>query len=83
MQNVTISLNEEILRLTEAEAQNVGKSLSDYISSVLAENVDALIQMERRRASQIEAVDRLRNAALLPLSENGRMPNADERNARR
>lgn len=80
MRNVTISMDDALVRLTEAEA---GKSLSDYISAIVARELEGPSQTGERSNPQLAALSRVFAGPLLPLSENGRMPASEERNARR
>ena len=83
MRNVTISMDEALVRLTEAEAAKAGKSLSDYISSVVSHEIEGRLQERDASNPQLEALKRAFAGPLLPLSENGRMPSSEDRNARR
>jgi hypothetical protein len=83
MKNVTISMDEGLLRRARVEAAKAGVSLSRFLS--------VLIQKELPRpeppytdeawAARIAAVERFLSGPKLDISENGRMPNSDERNA--
>lgn len=83
MKNVTITLDEELHRRIEFDAARAGMSLSDYVSEVL----NAAAQDKRSSREQVETdIQRLRAVYAGPkldLSQGGRMPSADERNARR
>jgi hypothetical protein len=60
-------------------------SVSRYVSEVL-KSVDASAAEETKQArvkAQLAALERLWATPMWGVSENGRMPNADERNARR
>ena len=83
MQNVTIAMDEALVRLTEAEAAKAGKSLSDFISELVARQIESPPATNGGENPQLAALKRLFEAPPLPLSENGRMPSAEERNARR
>ena len=83
MRNVTISMDDALVRLTEAEAAKAGKSLSDYISAIVARELEGPSQTGERSNPQLAALNRVFAGPLLPLSENGRMPASEERNARR
>jgi hypothetical protein len=77
-------MDDDLYRTTRIEAAIAGKSMSRHIadrlrqepSSVLDDNAE-----ERRR--RLEALRRVFDGPKLSISENGRMPTADERNARR
>lgn len=82
MKNVTISMDDELLRETRIEAAKAGKSVSRYIADRLREvGSDALGNDERDR--KLAALKRFLSGPKLPISEDGRMPTAEERNARR
>lgn len=70
MRHVTISMDDELLRKVELAANDAGLSLSDYISSQLGADSD------------IAALETFLSGPKLNISEGGRMPSADERNAR-
>lgn len=85
MMNVTISMDDELHRQTRIEAAKAGKSMSRYIADKLKQGDDnALIEEEvQRRLRRLEALQRVFDGPKWDVTENGRMPNADERNARR
>jgi hypothetical protein len=85
MRNVTISMDDELHRTTRIEAAKAGKSVSRYIADRLRqpsrdEPDDAEEEARKRR---LEALQRVFDGPKLPISENGRMPSAEQRNARR
>ncbi|NGN41351.1 hypothetical protein G6N74_09760 [Mesorhizobium sp. CGMCC 1.15528] len=84
MKNLTISLKEELLQDTRVNAAKAGKSMSQYVADLLEreashETTSADDEIKRR----LEALQRVFDGPKLPISENGRMPTAEERNARR
>lgn len=85
MKNVTISMNDELLREARIEAAKAGMSTSRFLSRL----IDRGLQDVRNEASQeekrkrLEALERFMAGPKLKISENGRMPTAEERNARR
>ncbi|MDP3899230.1 MAG: hypothetical protein Q8Q62_21350 [Mesorhizobium sp.] len=85
MKNVTISMDEELHNVVRVDAAKAGLSVSRYIAQVLKSA--ALSRSEDdarlRRNEQLEALDRILSGPKWDVSENGRMPNAEERNARR
>ncbi len=83
MQNVTISMDEALVRLTEAEARKAGKSLSDFISQLVAENFRSDSSQKPQLTAQQEALKRILAGPMWDVAENGRMPTSEERNARR
>ncbi len=84
MRNVTISMDDDLYRTTRIEAAMAGKSMSRHIADRLKQEPSPVVDdkaEERRR--RLEALRRVFDGPKLPISENGRMPTADERNARR
>ncbi|MEO5325742.1 hypothetical protein PV773_20740 [Mesorhizobium sp. CC13] len=85
MKNVTISMDDDLLVQTRVEAARAGKSVSRYLADAAREKVEndraAAAQAERNR--QLEALERIFSGPKWSVMENGRMPTADERNARR
>ncbi len=82
MKNVTISMDDNLHRETRINAARSGKSISRYIADRLRESEPVQDQVEERRRRR-EALQRVFAGPKLPISENGKMPTADERNARR
>jgi len=85
MKNVTISMDDELHRKTRIEAAKAGKSMSKYIADRLRQHAGMDVSagdLERRRR-QMESLDGFLAGPKLEISENGRMPTAEERNARR
>ncbi len=85
MRNVTISMDEDLHRKVRVDAAKAGMSMSKYISEVL-KSVDSEVAAEAEQArikARLAALERIFNGPKWDVSENGRMPNADERNARR
>lgn len=85
MKNVTISMDDELYRATRIEAARAGKSMSRHIADRLSKpshdrSEDAEMEARKRR---LEALERFFAGPKLNISENGRMPTAEERNARR
>ena len=83
MRNVTISIDDELYRTTRIEAAKAGKSMSRHIADRLRQEPSLMLddKAEERR-NRLEALRRVFDGPQLPISENGRMPTADERNAR-
>jgi hypothetical protein len=83
MKNLTISLKEELLQDTRVNAAKAGKSMSQYVADLLeretSQETTKAVEIKRR----LEALQRVFDGPKLPISENGRMPTAEERNARR
>lgn len=84
MKNVTVSLNEEVHRLSRVRAARAGMSMSRYIATLLEQDAAiAAVSPEEETRRRLEALQRVFDAPKLDISENGQMPNAEERNARR
>jgi hypothetical protein len=83
MKNVTISMDDELYRTTRVEAAKAGKSMSRHIADVLRDVAAGQVDEAGRQKRLLEALDMIRNFPKLPISENGRMPTAEERNARK
>lgn len=83
MRNVTISMDDELHHKVRVDAARAGMSMSKYIAEVLS---TATSQVDRENQDRLEAdIARLRAVFARPkldLSQSGRMPSADERNAR-
>jgi hypothetical protein len=82
MKNVTISMDDELYQSTRIEAARAGKSMSKHIADRLRGKETSENETEQRRL-RLEALRRVFAGPKLPISQNGRMPTADERNARR
>ncbi|MCO5065126.1 MAG: hypothetical protein M9924_12020 [Rhizobiaceae bacterium] len=85
MKNVTISMDDELASQTRIAAAKAGMSVSRYLADAAREKIDA---DEKRAAVQTrnEHLDALEKVWALPrwdVTEDGRMPTAEERNARR
>lgn len=85
MKNVTISMDEELYRLTRIEAAKAGVSMSRYLAAA-AEQMNAesgKIEGKTKRERQLAAIESILAGPKWSVMENGRMPTAEERNARR
>lgn len=83
MRNVTISMDEELHRRLRIEAAKDGKSMSRYLADLVEKAIRKEARNRTAKNPQLEALDRILAGPLWDVSENGRMPNAEERNARR
>ncbi len=83
MQNVTIAMDEALVRLTEVEAAKAGKSLSDFISDIVLREMAHAASTPDEENPQLAALQRVFAEPLLPISDNGLLPSSEERNARR
>ncbi|MBN9073720.1 MAG: hypothetical protein J0H34_19435 [Rhizobiales bacterium] len=84
MRNVTISMDDELYRVTRIEAAKAGKSMSKYLAEAARAKVEAdeKASEESGRNLQLEALERIFAGPKWNVSENGRMPTAEERNFR-
>lgn len=84
MKNVTISMDEELYSDVRISAAKAGLSMSRYLAEAAKEKVIASNRNRKahERNLQHEAVMRLLNGPKFEISVNGKMPTADERNAR-
>jgi hypothetical protein len=85
MKNVTISMEDELAQRTRVAAARAGKSVSKYLAEAAREKIDAdeMAAASGARNRQLEALEHLWATPRWDVTENGRMPTAEERNARR
>lgn len=85
MKNVTISMDDELAQRTRVAAARAGKSVSKYMAEAARDkiNADETTATSAGRNPQLEALERLWASPKWDVTENGRMPTAEERNARR
>lgn len=84
MGNVTISMDDDLQRAVRIEAAKAGKSMSKYLAEAAKAKIDAdeKASAEGERNLQLEALERIFAGPKWSVSENGRMPTAEERNSR-
>ena len=84
MRHVTISMEDELLRKVELAANDAGVSLSDYIAGQLAPKTEPQPTAEEQAEIQrrLDMLQQVFDGPKWDISENGRMPNSDDRNAR-
>jgi metal-responsive CopG/Arc/MetJ family transcriptional regulator len=83
MKKITISMNDDLAQRARVAAARAGKSVSKYISEAAYEKVERDEQIEGGRNPQREAIEKILAGPMWDVTENGRMPTAEERNARR
>lgn len=85
MKNVTISMDDDLAQRARVAAARAGKSVSKYMAEAAREKIEAdeKAAPDKRRNLQREALERIFAGPKWDVSENGRMPTAEERNARR
>ncbi|WP_274627984.1 hypothetical protein [Arvimicrobium flavum] len=85
MKNITISMDEDLAHRARVAAARAGKSVSKYLAEATRERIEAdeRAAADQERNRQLEALERIFAGPKWNVTENGRMPTADERNARR
>lgn len=83
MKNVTISMDDELARLTRVAAAQAGKSVSKYMAEAAREKLAADANDNLATGNrQLDAIKRFLAGPTLNISEDSRMPSAEERNSR-
>jgi|GEM_PF-2302761 len=84
MKNVTVAMSDELHQKSRVRAAEEGVSMSRYLAALIQRDVAANgTQSEEERKKRLEMLERFFAAPKIQISENGRMPTAEERNARR
>jgi len=83
MKNITISMDEDLAQRARVAAARAGKSVSKYLSEAARQRIDADEATAGQQNLQLEALQRILAMPKWDVTENGRMPTAEERNARR
>lgn len=83
MKNITISMDDDLAQRARVAAARAGKSVSKYLSEAARQKIDADEAAAGARNLQLEALERILTMPKWDVTENGRMPTAEERNARR
>jgi hypothetical protein len=86
MKNVTISMDDTLARRIRVAAASAGQSVSRYLAEAgqrRIEQDERPVLDEAKRQSQMEALERVLSGPKWDVTIDGRMPTADERNARR
>ncbi|MBD0414545.1 hypothetical protein [Oryzicola mucosus] len=84
MRNLTISIADDLMQETERKAAETGRTASQYVADLLKSNLanaEQIANSETKR--RLEALQRIFDGPMWDVTENGRMPTAEERNARR
>jgi len=79
-------MDDELHRLARIGAAKMGKSMSKFLAEAAREKLERLEKQEKSALSrnpQKEAFERILAGPMWDVTENGRMPTAEERNARR
>ena len=83
VKNVTISMDDELAQLTRVAAAKEGKSMSKFLAEAAREKIEGTAQIGEKRNRQVDALEHILAGPMWDVSENGRMPTAEERNARK
>lgn len=83
MKNVTISMDDKLLQLTEAEAAKAGMTTADFIANIVESTLTSKMTEISGKNRQLEALAKIFAGPMWDVTEDGRMPTAEERNARR
>jgi hypothetical protein len=86
MKNVTISMDDALARRIRVAAAHAGQSVSRYLAEAgqrRIEQDERPLLDEAKRKRQMEALERVLSGPKWDVTIDGRMPTADERNARR
>lgn len=85
MKNITISMDEDLAQRTRVAAAEAGLSVSRFLADAAREKIQSAKKESEddRRNAQLEALERIFAGPKWSISEDGRMPSAEERNARR
>jgi predicted transcriptional regulator len=85
MKNFTISMDDDLVEQIEHAAAAAGTSVSEYLAEAGRQKLESgsAAAALKNRNLQLAALERFLAGPKLAISENGRMPTAEERNARR
>jgi hypothetical protein len=84
MKNVTISMKEDLAARARVAAAKQGLSMSTYLRNLLERDLaEPPIRKRDPNNPQHQAIQRILAGPKWSVMENGRMPTAEERNARR
>ncbi|HHZ10410.1 MAG TPA: ribbon-helix-helix protein, CopG family [Rhizobiales bacterium] len=83
MKNVTISMDDDLAQRTRVAAAQAGMSVSKFLAEAAREKIAGDAEKSGSRNRQLEAVERILAGPKWDVTVDGRMPTAEERNARR
>ena len=85
MKNVTISMEKALAARIRVAAAKAGQSVSRYLAEAGREKLesDTRNELGEKRNLQLEALEKILAGPKWDVTENGRMPTREERNARR
>jgi len=83
MKNVTISMQDDVLRELRVEAAKSGKSVSRFVADLVEASIrKSAVPAPMSRNAQLEALERILSGPKWSVMRDGRMPTAEERNER-
>jgi hypothetical protein len=83
MKNITISMEDGLASAVRVDAAKAGVSMSKFLAEAARQKIEHASTPEKpKRNLQLEALERIFAGPGWDVTENGRMPTADERNAR-
>jgi hypothetical protein len=83
MRNVTISMRDDLVSRARVAAAKQGVSMSRFLSNLLEKNLaEPATKVADPENPQYQALQRILAGPKWDVTENGRMPTADERNSR-
>ena len=84
MKNVTIAMKDDLAARARVAAAKQGLSMSTYLRNLLERDLaEPPIRKRDPNNPQYQAIQRILTGPKWSVMENGRMPTAEERNARR
>ncbi|MGP2493434.1 hypothetical protein ACTDI4_17620 [Mesorhizobium sp. PUT5] len=85
MKNVTISMDDELAQRARVAAARAGISVSKYMADAAKAKIEADEKLAGQSGGnrQIEALERIFSGPKWDVTDDGRMPTAEDRNARR
>jgi hypothetical protein len=86
MKNITISMDEALAQRIRVAAAHAGQSVSRYLAEAGQRRVELDEHRpldEAKRKRQLEALERIMSGPKWDVTIDGRMPTAEQRNARR
>ena len=84
MKNVTISMDEELAHRARVAAAQKGMSMSRFLSGLVEQKLaEPAVRAPNPDNPQYRAIQRILAGPQWDVTKSGRMPTAEERNARR
>lgn len=83
MKNLTIALDDETHRKSRIRAAHAGISMSRYVAALVERDLASdPVDEDAERRKRLEALERFISGPKFEISVDGKMPTAEERNAR-